>query len=245
MSPTASTARLPGKFKLCLSLILLLPLNVVSQDVDSTTLITGAEAIAPSQVSTAILSDGQPTITSEDIVPTSSPSPGEDEEPDATPSPWTGEDEAADPTPPPQFSPSPGQNEKPDVTPVPPPPPGQDEKPDTTRPPQPSRNPGGDEGRPKAPDGQGSSVPQPKATKSSQDGAPGLDRTNPTPPIAVPPQPSSPSGRNTAAPVVTNAATPSSPAGSRAPQVQEPGAPSQVPGASGTGSPPAFGGNTQ
>jgi hypothetical protein len=352
MPPTSSTAGLPSKFKLLLSLVLLLPLGAVSQSADPTSLITGADAIAPSLVLTAIMSDGQRTVMSGDIVPTESPRPGGDEKPDTTPSPWTGEDEAADSTPPPQPSPSPGedekpsttlppqftrdpgqdekpdatpspqssrssgQNEKPNVTLLPPPPPGQDlkpvtkpspqpppssgedEKPSTTLPPQFTRDPGqdeepdatpspqssrssgqnekpnvtllpppppgqdlkpdtkpspqptpssrGDEGRPMASDGQGSSAPQSTAAEPYQEGAPGLDRTTPTPPVVAPPQPSSPSGRNTAGPAVTNAATPYSPAKTQAPQVQTPGAPSQAPGVSGTESgPSASRANTQ
>jgi hypothetical protein len=282
MPPTSSTAGLPSKFKLLLSLVLLLPLGAVSQSADPTSLITGADAIAPSLVLTAIMSDGQRTVMSGDIVPTESPRPGGDEKPDTTPSPWTGEDEAADSTPPPQPSPSPGedekpsttlppqftrdpgqdekpdatpspqssrssgQNEKPNVTLLPPPPPGQDLKPDTKPSPQPTPSSRGDEGRPMASDGQGSSAPQSTAAEPYQEGAPGLDRTTPTPPVVAPPQPSSPSGRNTAGPAVTNAATPYSPAKTQAPQVQTPGAPSQAPGVSGTESgPSASRANTQ
>jgi hypothetical protein len=282
MPPTSSTAGLPSKFKLLLSLVLLLPLGAVSQSADPTSLITGADAIAPSLVLTAIMSDGQRTVMSGDIVPTESPRPGGDEKPDTTPSPWTGEDEAADSTPPPQPSPSPGedekpsttlppqftrdpgqdeepdatpspqssrssgQNEKPNVTLLPPPPPGQDLKPDTKPSPQPTPSSRGDEGRPMASDGQGSSAPQSTAAEPYLVGAPGLDRTTPTPPVVAPPQPSSPSGRNTAGPAVTNAATPYSPAKTQAPQVQTPGAPSQAPGVSGTESgPSASRANTQ
>lgn len=282
MSSTSSTAGFPGKSKLLLSLVLFLPLGVVSQKADSTTLVIRADAITPRQVSTAIMSDDRRTVVSGDIIPTASPNPGGDEVPDATPSPWNGEDEAADPTPPPQPSPStgkdeklgttlppqfthdPGQHEKPDVTtspqpspspgqdgkpnvtPLPPPPPGQDEKPDAMPSPPASPNPGGDQGRLKASDGQGSSIPQSTAAEPNQEAASGLYRTAPTPPVVASPQPSSPSGQNTAAPAVINAATPSTPVGSQVPQVQEPGAPSQAPGASGTGSgPPASKGNTQ